>query len=225
MGNDSYYIFGIQRSGTNYLETLIEKNFSVRKNNPSTRCWKHSIDMPAGLDPKQPIIVIHKNPYLWVESIAWRNRVDWIKTQTMYPATDVADDQRMMIGENGKQMNLINLTKTYKHFYNTWFINPDDMIKETRLVIRYEDLLENEKRGKILGKIHKIFNFRRKTNPLHQGWANPRIGTISQSRDYNATRHHYYTQMKPKYLKPHHIAQMNDILGKTMFNRMRYDML
>jgi len=122
-----YYVFGLQRSGTNFLETIFNQNFMSNRMNGfcDYRSWKHSIDVPAKYDSTVTTFVIHKNPYTWVESIALRNNVDWLKSQTTYPALEI-NDPRVAIGDK-KKFDLINLCKTYRHFHETW-LDRSDMV-------------------------------------------------------------------------------------------------
>lgn len=209
-----YFIFGLQRSGTNYLEQLINQNFKGRRSNKVNRSWKHSIDMPKQYDLSKPTLIIHKNPYMWIESICLRNTVDWLKTQKTYPAQEGSNE--LKLGPN--QINVENLAKTYKHFHNTWVWNN----KTCKLyqVIKYEDLLVDQKRVQILSQIEKELLPIRKSNQ----WVNPQRGKVSQSRDYNETREKYYLSMQPKELNRIQLDAINTILGDDI-ERMGYKKL
>lgn len=72
---NSFYLYGIPRSGTYFLEALIRQNFKIKRSSGPTGYGKH-YSMP---DPdhkcEDPILVIYKNPYKWIESFIFR--VDW----------------------------------------------------------------------------------------------------------------------------------------------------
>ena len=208
-----YYVFGLQRSGTNFLEQLMKKNFGAQRRNSAKDSWKHSIDIPTGYERGAPTLIIHKNPYTWVESIALRNTVDWLKTQNTYPAKEIEDD-RYVIGSS-PPMNIINLAKTYKHFHETW-------LKDEYLVISYENLLIEEKRNEALRSIQERYDFSR---PKNKPWEIPQRGSVSQSRDYNTQREEYYIQGKPETLNHLQIAKINFILGKDLISSMGYEVL
>lgn len=197
-----YFIFGLQRSGTNYLEQLINQNFNGRRANRVNKCWKHSINIPEGYNDQQPTLIIYKNPYTWVESICLRNTVDWLKTQKDYPAQEGPDE--LLLGPN--EINIENLAKTYNHFLNTWLWNRSWNVKTC--VIKYEDLLITNSRNSILSGISQILPVRKSNE-----WVNPQRGKISQSKDYNEDREHYYLSMKPQQLTRTHLDSINNILG------------
>lgn len=209
-----YYLWGLQRSGTNYLKDLIEQNLSVKCLNRHDWCWKHSIDQPKEFDPKLgKSIVIIKNPYTWVESIAFRKSVDWVKTQKTYPANgfvyydNALGPQRLDVGA---------LAKTYAHFVNTWIVNNPDTY-----VIRYEHLLETRHRVMHLEKIEKFLNTEKK-NPL---WINPSVGSTSQSLDMNYQRVMYYLDQKPRQLTINQTQIINKTIGRKVFNKLGYTII
>lgn len=201
-----YHLFGLQRSGTNYLEQLMKNNFhSIRKdprNNEWRDYWKHSIDVPNGFSRDRPTLIIYKNPYTWIESICLRRNVDWVRSQKTYPAKEGLDELKL-----GKEnLNVENIAKTYKHFCNTWIWNKPQ--SNAYIIIRYEDLLITEKREIILTKIQNDLKFSRKSNQ----WINPQKGKISLSRDYDEQREQYYLSMKPTQLSNKHIDAINGVL-------------
>lgn len=202
----NYFIFGLQRSGTNYLEQLINQNFKGNRCNRANRCWKHSINIPDGYVKNSPTFIIHKNPYTWIESICFRNSVDWLKTQKTYPAEEGPEELRL--GSNN--INIENLAKTYKHFYNTWIY--ENKTSELSYVIKYENLLMQSSREKILNDISSRHLPVRKLN----GWINPQRGRISQSKDYDEAREKYYLSMEPKRLNEFHISRVNNILDNVI---------
>lgn len=197
-----YHLFGLQRSGTNYLEQLIKSNFHATRKDPRNNewrnYWKHSIDIPNGFSKDKPTLIIYKNPYTWVESICLRRNVDWTRSQKTYPAKEGPEELRL-----GKEsLNVENIAKTYKHFCNTWIWNKPQASKY--IVIRYEDLLIENTREEILSEIQ----FPRKSDQ----WINPQRGKVSLSRDYDEQREQYYLSMKPTQLSNKHIDAINGVL-------------
>lgn len=212
-----YYVFGMQRSGTNFLEQLLKMNYGAKKRNATTSAWKHSIDDPTeGWQKKLPTIIIHKNPYAWVESIATRNTVDWLKTQKTYPA----DEEILPIYKLGpKNMNVVNLAKTYRHFHMNWLGRTDI---PNYGVIRYEDLLVDDKRYKILLQFNEKFGWHK---PANDRFRIPSRGSVSQSKDYNEEREKYYLDFKPKELTQIQIEAINETIGEDLITKMGYDIL
>lgn len=214
MTDKSFYIFGLQRSGTNFVENIMRVNFKSAKLNRGIHhnTWKHSIDVPDGYDPSHFTIVIHKNPYTWIESISLRSNVDWEQTQTTYPARQI-EDRRFVLGEKRK-FNVLNLCRTYKHFHDTWLPRAD-------LVIRYEDMLVTETRNKILEKIENSFE---RTFPQKE-WSIPQKGAISLSKDYNDDREKYYIAGKPQHMNDRTIFMVNRIITTELISDLGYDVL
>lgn len=60
-------IFGLQRSGTNYISDLIKSNFQDVEVWQNRGGWKHGFWRPTNI--KTNILVIHKSPYAWLHSV------------------------------------------------------------------------------------------------------------------------------------------------------------
>jgi hypothetical protein len=216
MGSN-YYIFGIQRSGTNYLQQLITANFKTpRMANRQGACWKHSIDVPAKWDRQMPTFLMYKNPYLWVESMCLRNRVDWLKTQKKYPADDLHHVDLLNI--NG--MNIVNLAKTWAHFHKTWL---DDSVLNSsdHLVIKYESLLQDDSRNKVLNTICNVTQWKQ-SGP---SWVNVADGKVSQSPKFDADSKEYYFNQKPKVLDKIQCGAITQTIGPHLIRSMGYKLL
>lgn len=206
-----YFLFGLQRSGTNFLERTMTKNFNSSRTNSTHKgnCWKHSLDLPSGYNKTVPTLVIYKNPYTWVESLCLRNCVDWEKTQTKFPVTE--GPVKLRLGP--KHFNVVQLAKTYKYWCDTWVLS--DL--PNRYIIRYEDLLHQDRFDYILSELSKILQEKKKDS-----WHVPPKGAVPQSKNYTAARELYYKEMKPTELKEFHIAAIRDIIGPDYMEKLRY---
>lgn len=213
-----YFLFGLQRSGTNYLESLIKMNFETVKKNRSHKSWKHSIDIPKGIiaEKNTDLVIIHKNPYMWAESILFRNQVDWVKTQKTY---DPLEEGPYMLGIGKNKLNLSSVIKTWVHFHESWLFN--SMERKT-FIVRYEDLLHDEFREDALRGMRDKFGWIKKSEYRAGVFRNPRPGTVSQSTDYDMGRHAYYREMKPQKLEPVHIEEINSLIDDKFFEIMNY---
>ena len=207
-----YFDFGLQRSGTNFLELLIQSNFGGQRQNRHNAGWKHYIDPPELWVGQHPTFLIYKNPYTWVESICFRNTVDWIKTQRKYPALEGPAVNKL----GPKGINVEQLAITYNHWYQQWIENPKPSANyDNVVIIRYEDLLREGKRNNILSGIEAKFNTKRKKP---NSWIIPQMGKVSQSRDYHKDREQYYLDMKPEKLSENHIKIIGEVLGDAVAN-------
>ena len=194
-----YYIFGLQRSGTNYMAQLMRLNFRANLVNAYPETWKHSIKVPASLHPAVPILIIHKNPYTWVESLCFRNRVDWCSGQKNYPCGAKGGTDEIMV--NG--INIVSLAKAYRDFIHTW------VESQNHVTIRYEDLLIEENRLVALDRIGRKFSFKH-TKPT---WTNVAPGNVPQSKDYNEMREKYYIEGFPTNLEDFQTAKITEVIG------------
>lgn len=191
----------------------MQKNFECKKGNNAT-VWKHSIDVPLEYDESLKTIVIHKNPYTWVESIAYRTSIDWIDTQTTYDPLEYS--KFCTIGKKRK-FNVINLCKTYKHFHDTWLPRAD-------MIIRYEDLLIPEKRDNIISRIHTDLHIPKKY-VVDNTWEIPEKGTISLSRKYDDSREQYYIKGQPEHLNDRIVFAINHTVTPELIRDMGYNVL
>lgn len=211
-----YFIFGLQRSGTNFVEQCLRLNYNnVTRVNRQNKCWKHSINYPQGFAGQKSSIIIFKNPYTWLESIAFRNTVDWAKRQTTYDPYEECDPE-LRIGP--RNYNAISLVKTYKHFHATWVteygFNPEP------IYVKYEDLLIPNRRDQIFMGIESRLDLKRKKPHL----VYPDKGKVSQSSDYDDIRELYYIKQRPERLTPKQVSMVGDVLG-DMISELGYERL
>lgn len=144
-------IFGLQRSGTNYLTKLLEENFYVEVVNKRYEegiNWKHSLVVP---DSPYPKILIRKGVMNWIDSIANRNKVDYVETQRMFPS-DLYEEE-FMYGKN--QLNIKQLTSTWVYWLN-------NLSKGTE--IEYEKFISSPRIYLIL--IAEVFNLEKRNKEL-----------------------------------------------------------
>jgi hypothetical protein len=203
---------GLQRSGTNYLEGLMYRYFEVWcRNGGSGPKWKHSLEM-SPFEDDMFYLVIAKNPYAWVESIAFRNPMDYIEKQRLYPAGEPTSPD-LMAGTN--RINVVNAAKTWNHFYNNW---KHFASYEKVYYMKYEDLLVEEKRKSILEDIHAKFGCEWRTNPLSYKKSETYI--LDQKQDTNKTD--YYLSEKPKNLTSIQIQAISDHIDNDLLHFFGY---
>jgi hypothetical protein len=209
------YIFGLQRTGTNYLSELLWRNFNSRNLNRQSEAWKHSIEPyePEIINPYCLIFCIRKNPYLWVESLCIRNHVDWLYRQTDYPADERDVSEDYLLGE--ERLNIINLAKTYRDWACNWCVNGCDYPVR---YIRYEDLLDDLELDYFLNSLAKPMGFKRPVD----GWRLVMPGEVSQSRNFTERMKEAYELQKPQYLTRKQIDAINDTIGKDLIKSLGY---
>lgn len=203
-------IFGIERSGTNYLEALIKENLNAH---PLTNGlgWKHGApvtpdewfhdgiskeELPnkdlyieiVRKNPSLPCVVIIKDPYHWLDSI------------------------RKFRPQN---FDLVKWFKKYNSLYleymNYLLINEHEYFKPA-IFVRYEDLLtEPEKQ---ISKIAEVFGLRVVTD-----FTIP--DKVFLSPKFNKKRKEFY--LSPNPLDVDKLKKINDIINRIIFIYYRYD--
>lgn len=199
--NNEYYLYGLQRSGTNYLRKLIELNFNYyTRNKKSPRSWKHRLDVPD-IAKDHINIVLYKNPYKWIESL-YRNPEDFFEKQTKFHC----------LNEDGSY-NLTAIAKTYKHFIETWVFSD-----VSSLNIRYEDLLENK--SQVLTSISNLFNVHATIDNIIEP------GTVLNSKKFTEDKKEYYLKDNDlKFLTKKELAEVNETLDSDFMTKLNYEKL
>ena len=142
---------GLQRSGTTYLEYIVEKNFKcdITKEGNRTVCWKHALPLETVAHPNKEIeVTIDSLQRQNVFTILMIKPFDkWVQSLKKFPADifhkrpELKNDKNWRVGNN---MNMKALQKFYKDFHVYW-------IKELEargmpyLDIDYIDLLKSPK--------------------------------------------------------------------------------
>ncbi len=198
----NFYIFGLQRSGTNLVQTIMETNFGGVVKNQGEKQWKHCLSPDENLNFADPILKVIKSPYTWVESIVFRDRADFYEKHDgnfFDPAPVMVDD-----------VNLMNLVYVYKSHYNKW--------KETGTLIRYEDILYPDQQREyfsdiLLSEVNK------------SEWVSPEPGSMFMCEDFKDEHRDYYEKQRPSKLSGMHILTINRLLTKDFFRETGYKML
>lgn len=219
---NKFYVFGLQRSGTNYLEQTLAKNFNLRRENPSNRNgerWKHRVSVSEQVKNDDiPIFVIHKNPYMWIESICFRKSFDWKETQTDFPATIPHANPEYNVGK--ENLNIVNLAKTYQMFYRNWVTRSDKELLDKVYKIKYEDMLDDDKRVEILKDIRDTYDFK---HPDTMPWENPtRVG---MSPLFTPQSKAMYVNQTPQHLTENQIKIITQTLSPMLISNLGYDIL
>ena len=212
--------YGLQRSGTNYLETLLKNNYRVRflnkdghRNSPLSkhfRLYDEKSIIPGPLYQNDFIIpdfasfekllkiaphyyiIISKDPYSWLVSYEnWAQKCRWSKVAHHYIAE-------------------------YNLFYGKWL----DFSRETDKIffVRYIDLLIDP--AKELGRLEKLLGLKEK---WFRGWNRKMIRKVSQSRKFSDDRRDYYFKERyMQYYTKEELQIVNDVLDFNVVQRLSY---
>lgn len=194
---NEFMIFGIQRSGTTFLENLLTMNYHCVVANGST--WKHSLQVPI-TDVKS--IAIIKSPYTWVESICFREPADLHRT-----SPEILEEDEVMIDNSYGEcvINIRTLVDIYYNWFSAWHLS-------TATLIRYEDILYPQQQKEILDTL----GFKPKNGP----WQIP--GNLFMSEGFKDEDLLYYQEQTPKHLTSEHIEIINDCLNDYFFSSTKY---
>jgi len=115
-------IFGLRRTGTNYLQNVFNRNYRGRIVN--TGGWKHgNYKVKQVLGHELDCVVISKNIYSWLTSLHKR-----YKNWPFYKIVETADWIEM-----------------YNFAYSNWLDIPKKLKNKKCVFVKYEDLVEHPK--------------------------------------------------------------------------------
>lgn len=227
--SNTFTVFGLQRSGTNFLEQLVTRNINhvniVNRWKPGDGIWKHAYDVEnknpganaTGLKGSKEkaemignrihAIYVHKHPYSWIQSITNKN-VDIKKT---YPF--VVEEGAMMLGN----LNIVKLAELYRDHTKYWL----NKVETSNVYhVKYEDLIQNnEKTEEIVRDIAQFFNRNLKANKINIP------DKVSQSNKFTEQDREKYKKYRIQTLTYEHIQKINSILKPALLSRQGYDLI
>lgn len=142
-----FYVFGLQRTGTVFVEESFKANnqhYNMGNKEYADvqnwgKPWKHLIDLELATERWQhgiPTLVVIKNPYTWVESIVFREPIDFFDTQDRYHELKSVDHYHV------NDIDIEALVTIYNEFYKKWVIKKIPWLDfENVWLFRYEDLI------------------------------------------------------------------------------------
>lgn len=167
----NYWVYGLQRSGTNFIDQSIQRanpgssNGNKMAQTPRNPKWKHSINPPTDLPTNEPIIIVYKSIWNWIDSIISRQVMDYLRTQQTYKIEEtdwIIESYSLAVKEKELHKFSINqLVKTYKLFYENWTQLLDT---HNAILVQYEDILSDNQQelaakiGTELGIQPPVFN-------------------------------------------------------------------
>ena len=145
------------------------------------------------------------------ESICLRNHRDILTRQVKYPIDEREGvPNNYLFGKN--KFNLENLGKLYSHFFESWIINKNKNIKQ-KIIVKYEDLLDKEKRESLFKKISKKTNINLNIiiDPISL------VGQIDQSENFSEKNFNYYKKEDGLFLNEENLSVLNSSKNKFLF--------
>jgi hypothetical protein len=207
----NFYIFGLHRSGTNFLTNLISQNYKntiyKSSNTNFSDDWKHSFKGFLINDDSLKI-VIYKNVNTWVESVLIRRPYDG---HHIIKALEVQDNDKYITLQSMEskyffidgKISLSHIVESYVYFYENYLNNDDNVI-----FVKYEDLLHKEGLERVMKKLGKKFEIERET------FITPSKVTLSPN--FNEENKKYYKEGKTIFLPEECLMIIKNIVGDRL---------
>jgi hypothetical protein len=123
----TFFVFGLQKSGTKYLKSLIELNTDLQFH--KDYAWKHDMDTSVCRDDDVVKFWITKSPYNWVSSVLYRHRVDILSKYKKYK---LKSKEGLVV----RDLNIKSLMNVYNDYHRSWL---ETGIKQ----VKYEEILND----------------------------------------------------------------------------------
>lgn len=217
--------YGLQRSGTNYLEALLKKKYSIKiLNDDSDR--KHPIQKHFRLYDNKTFIPESKYENNLVfpsfadyeKSLELKKQIDGIIIISKDPYSWYTSYSNWAIKCNWPKANY-----HYIHEYNNFYAKWKEFAKqEPRIIfIKYIDLLTDSDNE--LRKIEEKFNLSHKFKLLNRN-SKINIKKVSSSTTFSSDKYSFYKEKKYlSKLTQSEIEHINSILDVQLVNELNYE--
>jgi len=196
---DEVYVFGLQRSGTTFLEKLLLQNFKCRQ---SSNYWKHSVER---FETPALAFNIYKNPYTWIESIMFREHADLPISSPEILLPSYLNAGACTLTDDPVSINPVELAKLYERYSNNWY--------GYGWIVRYEDLIQEETLKQFIDSIH--------LPRVSEEIIIPEAGFF-MSEGYTDDIVPYYLRGKPSRLTDRQVDAINRVISRETFDRLGY---
>jgi len=224
-----FTVFGLQRSGTNFLEQMISEHVGdLQLQNHwrgKTGIWKHAFNLEqnnvdekiAGLrgDPQKAKLIgteikgvyVHKHPYAWIESIL-RKQIDIKKTHpSVIEHSDISE-----IITNG--INIIKLAELHRDHSRYWL----DKVEQKKVYhVKFEDMIDTKEQTKqTIVNIANFFGKRIIKKNINV------IDNARLSKPFTEEDRESYKNYQIKTLTFEQIQEVNKVLDRGVLEKQRY---
>lgn len=214
---------GLQRTGTNLVQRLIQQNFHVRSRERKA-FWKHGrVDYYPMRDPDtRPVVffVCTKNPYAWLDS--WfryakgaRGHDAGLRESGVNGKTTIEDCLR------SETYEFINPIQRWNQLNWHWLNLSSD--RRRLQVVRSEDLLSHEQQRRKLIQIHTETNLQRITQEWYTEGKRVGYGATARGNDFDWP--HYREQKYLGTFNPENLEFINENLDRTLMEYLGYDLV
>ena len=219
------FVIGLQRTGTNYVERLLNDSvegidFRGYVRDGGQNYSKHEFPyikeaVTNSIIKQDGFIVVVKNPYMWVESICFRDVYSFLNSKAYGDHTGtykLKEETEIKVGD--KRYNIFNILKLYKEYYQEWSKHKDVLfIQYESFLEENEALVECDKVINYMGDGRVKSNFKLPSKP------------VKNSPNFTQKDFDYYKSQIPKKLTEEHISIINSVLGKDFIKKLGYRIL
>ena len=205
-----FQVIGLQRSGTNFLQQILQRNFDV---DAKFQIWKHEHRVSQKdvetLLKQTNLLVVYKHPYKWIESILRKNtdithKYDVLADKTTkFPIKNHDVDKEFTY-------DLKKLVLLYNQFHRFWWnFEPHKNVAFfhfRNLVAGYSNSCD------FVDFIQYFYNIKRKPN-----YNIPSV--VPETPDFPDSRRKSYSDLTLEYLTYNEINVINQYLDLRITNR------
>jgi len=211
-----FTVFCAQRSGSNYLQKLIEDNYencTSLEFKHTKRQWKHASFSPVWNKEIDFGILLAKHPIKWVNSCMRFNADMWkwwgVSMSSEWEVTDEFD-RDLYFEYKGRHVSIPKMVDRWNKHYNSW------MEHSKCKFVWYPDLLEDRSRTVILDEIALENNLTHKP-----GFVDPkRVQHSDEFTDAKRARELDLNDNDMLNDKPHIIQYINDNIDNKLLDKM-----
>lgn len=226
-----FTVFGLQRSGTNFLEQMIINNVSDVRLECHWRgthgIWKHAFNLETN-DPDEKIIglkgdpvkakmigedikgvYIHKHPYAWIESVI-NKKIDIKKTHpSVIEESNIPD---MIINE----LNVVKMAELHRNHSTYWL----KKVEENKVYhVKFENMIESkEQTRQTIINIANFFGKRITNNKIEV------IEKAKLSSPFTEDDRARYKNYQFKILTYEQVQEINKVLDRDILNKQGYSL-
>lgn len=210
-----YRVYGLQRSGTNFLQRLMQSNLKIKFEKGQ---WKHS-KVVDQLPTHSLHFYIYKTPYKWIDSVA-RNHEDvpkrWGNDYKLTQDGIMINASHRGRGKDITKLNVANLTKLYNDHITWWMTRGVGNI----VYISYEDFIDSTAEKFVsLAEQQKLQLSRPPQNVVI-------VNKVPQSETFNESKREFYlSPNKFDYLTQEHIECINKHLDPQVIKLINLNLL
>lgn len=222
---NNVFIVGLQRVGSNYIEKLLNNNikehcFRSLIVTEESSWYRHNLPRSSFRLPvlHKEILLVTKNPYIWIESLVKRNEIADIMglgeyphiwsdfTEDYYIYEEHPDDENKLTDK----LSIEGLAELYRDFNEVWLSNEHTDIPVKQ--IKYEDFISEVKCKDKLDELE--YELKGDLKFLDK--------PVNYSPNFTLDDLAYFKNEKPTHLSNKEINTINRIIGDDLLKRLDY---